>query len=139
MFLAEQDLFKGGFQNPFPSTWSSIQSIQWPWSNSPEDAAKKEFARKEQIRGNTVANGVITLSPGQTIRIPVGRKYEFDSHNGEFYYSLLYQGQRVKTGYFKPGTNLYTGNIPVDELEFHQNPRYPYGPVSIIIKTTPAR
>ena len=116
MFLVEQDFFKGGFQNPIAGT----SSWQWPWEDSPEVALAKENARREKIRLRTVTNDVISLSPGQTIRVPVGNKYEFDAHNGEFYFSLMYRGQRVKTGYFKPGTTLYTGNIPVDEIEFHQ-------------------
>jgi len=124
--------------------WNFIkESLPAP---SPEEVLVKEkarleteVARKEQIRLQTPSTRVIQLGPGQTVRVPVGEKYEFDCHNGEFYFSLLYKGQQMKTGYFKPGFVMNTGSIPVDEIEFHQNPQYPYGNLAVVLTGTPAK
>lgn len=136
MFLSEQGLVK---MEGVPTDFS-----EW-FAPSPEEVLVKEKARleteialKEQIRLQTPSTRVIKLEPGQTVRVPVGEKYEFDCRDGEFYFSLLYKGQQRKTGYFKPGFMMNTGSIPVDEIEFHQNPQYPYGDLAILLTSTPA-
>lgn len=129
MLLAENDLIK--------SVWKKEDVPETVMLLKEKQRLENEFARQEQIRLQTPVTRVITLQPGQTIRVPVGEKYEFDCHNGEFHFSLLYKGQRVKTGYFKPGFSMNTGNIPVDGIEFHQDPRYPYGELAIVLKSTP--
>ena len=129
MVLSEQGLVK---MEGVPTDFS-----EW-FAPSQEEILVKEkarletkVARKEQVRLQTPEIRVIKLEPGQTVRVPVGEKYEFDCHNGEFYFSLLYKGQQMKTGYFKPGFMMNTSSIQVDEIEFHQHPQYPYGDLDI--------
>jgi hypothetical protein len=144
-FLGRQDLFKGGFQNPLANVSSWYQSvkwpsIEWPWTETPEEKAErvaKENARKEQIRRQTVETRVINILPGQTISVGVGGEYQFETLRGEFCFSLMYQGRRMMSGVEKPGINRRTDKIPVDEIVFYQDPRYPYGEVSIILRTKP--
>lgn len=140
MFLAEQDLFKAGFQNPLPAISSWYQSVEWPWTETPAQKAMrivKEDARKEQILSKTIQQEVFVLSPGETIRRKVGEKYRYDVSGGEYQLSFIYQGRRIRTVIDSPGQNIHTGDMTIDELVFHQDPRYPYGDVVITLKTTP--
>lgn len=118
----------------------NILRENWP-TPSPEEtlvAAQKardvEFARQQKIRQQTLTTRVIPLNPGQVITVDVGDRYDFKTYNGEFRYSLLYQGHVIASGFHTPEKNNdYLGDMPVDQIEFSQHPRYPYGQLTITL------
>jgi hypothetical protein len=142
MFLAEQDLFKGGFQNPLPAISSWYQSIEWPWTETPEEKTvriAKENARKEQIQRNTIQQEIFVLSPGQKIRVKVGEKYKLETKSGRYLFSLFYKGNLVDSGVDGHDLDTSTNDMLVDEIVLYQDPRYPYGNVVLTLQTTPPK